>query len=63
LPFPNFEESLLREKEDALDYPPEGSPDYKPPVVSPEPAPVSQTAPLAKPKGAGRLFDFRGKRP
>ena len=49
LPFPDFEESLLREKENALDYPPEGSPDYKPPVASPEPAPASQTAPLTKP--------------
>ena len=49
LPFPDLEDSLLREKEDALDYPPEGSPDYKPPVASSEPAPESQTAPLAKP--------------
>jgi MscS family membrane protein len=30
LPYPDFDEALLGEKEDVLDYPPEGSPDYKP---------------------------------
>lgn len=30
LPFPEFEESTLGEKEDILDYPPEGSPGYRP---------------------------------
>jgi MscS family membrane protein len=30
LPFPEFDEDLMSEKQDALDYPPPGSPDYKP---------------------------------
>jgi MscS family membrane protein len=30
LPFPDFDEGILEEKEDVLDYPSEGSPDYKP---------------------------------
>ncbi len=30
LPFPDFDEAQIREKEDILEYPPEGSPDYKP---------------------------------
>ena len=30
LPFPDFDDGMREEKEDALDYPPEGSPDYKP---------------------------------
>jgi MscS family membrane protein len=30
LPYPDFDEALLGGKEDVLDYPPEGSPDYKP---------------------------------
>jgi MscS family membrane protein len=41
LPFPEFDESLRREMEDILDYPPEGSPEYKPREVlsgaTPEP--------------------------
>ena len=30
LPFPEFGEDMLAEKEDVLDYPPEGSPDHEP---------------------------------
>ena len=30
LPFPEFDEGTREKKEDVLDYPPEGSPDYKP---------------------------------
>ena len=30
LPFPDADEQLLKEQQDVLDYPPEGSPDYKP---------------------------------
>jgi MscS family membrane protein len=33
LPFPEFDESLLEEKKGVLDYPPEGSPDFKPRIV------------------------------
>ena len=32
LPFPEFDEDMLAEKEDVLDYPPEGSPDHEPRV-------------------------------
>jgi MscS family membrane protein len=31
LPFPEFDEAIRGQKEDVLDYPPEGSPDFKPP--------------------------------
>jgi MscS family membrane protein len=34
LPFPEFDERRRKEKEDILDYPPIGSPDYKPPAGS-----------------------------
>jgi MscS family membrane protein len=41
LPFPDFEESVRGEKEDILDYPPQGSPGYEPragaPKTTPEP--------------------------
>ena len=30
LPFPEFDEKILDDQRDTLDYPPEGSPDYKP---------------------------------
>jgi MscS family membrane protein len=30
LPFPEFDDGILAEKEDVLDYPPKGSPDYQP---------------------------------
>jgi MscS family membrane protein len=33
LPFPEFDEGTRGEKEDVLDYPPEGSPDFKPRIV------------------------------
>jgi MscS family membrane protein len=35
LPFPEFDESSREAQEDILDYPPEGSPDYKPAAHSP----------------------------
>jgi MscS family membrane protein len=33
LPFPEFDKGIRGEKEDVLDYPPEGSPDFKPRIV------------------------------
>jgi MscS family membrane protein len=48
LPFPEFNEEVLSEREDVLDYPPEGSPDYKPRTgvseSSPKPAAEGPTA-------------------
>ena len=44
LPFPDFDDGMREEKEDALDYPPEGSPDYKPRAGSSDPPPASPTA-------------------
>jgi MscS family membrane protein len=41
LPFPEFSEELQEEKKDVLDYPPVGSPDYKPPAASSEAQPKS----------------------
>jgi MscS family membrane protein len=35
LPFPEFDESSREAQEDILDYPPKGSPDYKPAAHSP----------------------------
>jgi MscS family membrane protein len=43
LPFPEFDEGIRGEKEDVLDYPPEGSPNYKPRVGSLDPPSASQT--------------------
>ena len=37
LPFPDFEESVRGEKEDILDYPPQGSPGYEPRAGAPKP--------------------------
>jgi len=34
LPFPDFSEEQVKAKEDHLEYPPKGSPDYKPPASS-----------------------------
>ena len=45
LPFPEFDKSLLSDQEDALDYPDEGSPDYKPREKQSATAP-EQHAPL-----------------
>ena len=53
LPFPEFDEGLSEGKEDILDYPPEGSPDYKPRASLSNPPP---TPPAAKPKRAGGRF-------
>ena len=39
LPFPEFDEGTREKKEDVLDYPPEGSPDYKPRTDSSETPP------------------------
>jgi MscS family membrane protein len=39
LPFPEFEKSVREAQEDVLDYPPKGSPDYKPTTDSPGKAP------------------------
>ena len=58
LPFPEFDEGVLGEKEDALDYPPKGSPGYKPRAGGSEtqsephaePGPPTST----KPKRSGR---------
>jgi MscS family membrane protein len=44
LPFPEFDEGIREEKEDVLDYPPEGSPNYKPRVDSSDPPPVGYGA-------------------
>jgi MscS family membrane protein len=41
LPFPEFDKSLRGAQEDVLDYPPEGSPDYKPAADSSGTAPKS----------------------
>jgi MscS family membrane protein len=44
LPFPDFDEVQRKKKEDILDYPPEGSPDYKPraDVSKMEPKPAAE---------------------
>jgi MscS family membrane protein len=60
LPFPEFDESLRGEKEDALDYPPQGSPDYEPRAGSSDPKP--QAPPPAEPKRTGRWLGFGAKR-
>ena len=39
LPFPEFDKSLREAQEDVLDYPPKGSPDYKPAADSSDTAP------------------------
>lgn len=48
LPFPEFDEELLSEKEDVLAYPPEGSPGYQPrtgvPGAPPKPAAEAASA-------------------
>jgi len=41
LPFPDFSEDLQKAKQDTLDYPPKGSPDYKPPSASVDTQPKS----------------------
>jgi MscS family membrane protein len=45
LPFPEFDEGVRGEKEDILDYPPKGSPGYKPRASGSE----TQTEPHAEP--------------
>jgi MscS family membrane protein len=62
LPFPEFDEGRSEEKEDVLDYPPEGSPDYKPRAGSSDPPPAPQAPPTAEPKRTGRRFGFSAKR-
>ncbi|MDH3580476.1 MAG: mechanosensitive ion channel, partial [Hyphomicrobiales bacterium] len=54
LPFPDFDEGLRGEKEDILDYPPEGSPGYMPRAVSTDPSPEPQAPPPAKSKSTKR---------
>ncbi len=48
LPFPNFEPSFRAELEDSLDYPPKGSPDFRPPGAA------TQTPAEASEASAGR---------
>jgi len=60
LPFPEFDENLRGEKEDALDYPPQGSPGYKPRAGSSDPKP--QAPPPADAKRSGRWLGFGAKR-
>ena len=69
LPFPEFDEGLRWEKQDILDYPPEGSPEYKPRAGLSDPRPEVQASPPepqppppAEPKRAGRWFGFGKKR-
>jgi MscS family membrane protein len=50
LPFPEFDESLRREMEDILDYPPEGSPEYKPREVLSDATPEPHAPLPTKPK-------------
>ena len=54
LPFPDFDEKLREEKEDILDYPPQGSPGYEPrpgePETQTEPHTTSETHAETKPK-------------
>ncbi len=54
LPFPEFDEGLRGEKEDILDYPPEGTPGYKPCADLPDSPPEPQAPPPAKPKRTKR---------
>ena len=54
LPFPEFDEDLRGAKEDVLDYPPEGSPGYKPRASSSDPPPEPpQAPPPGEPKPRG----------
>ncbi len=54
LPFPEFDEGLRGEKEDILDYPPEGTPGYKPIAGLSDPPPGPQAPQPAKPKSTRR---------
>jgi MscS family membrane protein len=50
LPFPEFDEDLRGEKEDILDYPPEGSSGYMPRAKAAETPQEPEASPSAKPK-------------
>jgi MscS family membrane protein len=50
LPFPDFDEDLRREQEDILEYPPRGSPNYRPREGESDPEPEQQAPLRAKPK-------------
>jgi MscS family membrane protein len=62
LPFPEFDEGVRREKQDTLDYPPEGSPEYKSRAGSSDPPPEPQAPPPAEPKPTGRRLGLGAKR-
>jgi MscS family membrane protein len=62
LPFPEFDEGIRGEKEDVLDYPPEGSPDHKPRAGLSDPPPELQTPSPVDPKRTGWLRRFGAKR-
>ena len=58
LPFPEFDEGVRGEKEDILDYPPEGTPGYKPRGGVSE----TQTGPQAKPEAPTATKSKRTRR-
>jgi hypothetical protein len=58
LPFPEFDEGLRGEKEDILDYPPEGTPGYTPRAGVSE----TQAEPQAKPEPATAKKSNRTRR-
>lgn len=58
LPFPDFDDGQRWEKEDILDYPPQGSPGYHPRAGVSEPTP--QPAAHPEPKPARRGFHLGG---
>ena len=62
LPFPEFDEGMQEEKEDALDYPPEGSPDHQPRTGEAEAPAEPQTSTPGKPERSRRHLGFGAKR-